>query len=643
MSSSRPPEAAGLPHFLFQIGWMVLGVFLLSQAGEWFMKSSGGLLSPIWPAAGFSLAVALLYGLERAIPAVYLGSLASNFLNGEPTLFLYVGPAGYLLELVVSWALLTKVAKIDLGFSGLKDFGRFVAFGCFPGPLLGGIYGATLLTFSGHLSVSQMVAGFSGFFQSNAFGILIFGPFFLFALRRQNFRPPTIWGRYELLGYALILAALLFILVHVPEIGMSVRLAVIGSTMILSLVVALRFGLRTTTLIQALSIFLVPAFAAMVPGRMGDVRVLMSGGELQPLVHIFAFLTSLGCLFAAAYHDELHALRLRFALAMSSANLCVWDWSSAGWVCHTPAWREKFGVGFRKTIPNEVVLGMVHSEDLPDFEENFRKLSAFEISHWSQNCRMRAADGAWVSVQIDAKPLRRTADDEIASIAGVMRDTTQELEAVQNRITVIETEAQLRTLRSQINPHFLFNALNSIRALIGRQDIQAKTMVTALASLLREVLAGRDARLQSVGKELEIVRDYLDIEAIRFGERIRYRIECPPDLLTQRIPGMLVLTLVENSVKHGISKLEKGGSVEILIGRSPDKASVIVFVVNDGLLKKESANADGYGGQGLENVRERITLSTNGRGSFEIHEIPGPRVEAIALLPFDERYLPSDR
>ena len=166
-------------------------------------------------------------------------------------------------------------------------------------------------------------------------------------------------------------------------------------------------------------------------------------------------------------------------------------------------------------------------------------------------------------------------------------------------------------------------------------------MITSLGSLLREVLAGRDSKLQSVDKELEIVRDYLEVEAIRFGERIRYRIDCPPELLSQRIPGMLVLTLVENAVKHGISKLEKGGQVEILIARSPDQKSLLVFVLNDGTLGDVTAADSTYGGQGLRNVRERIQLSTDGRGSFELHEIDGPRVEAIALLPIDWRYLPG--
>ena len=101
---------------------------------------------------------------------------------------------------------------------------------------------------------------------------------------------------------------------------------------------------------------------------------------------------------------------------------------------------------------------------------------------------------------------------------------------------------------------------------------------------------------------------------------------------------MLVLTLVENAVKHGISKLPKGGGIEILIAHAPDVGALVVFVVNDGSLLIEDDENKTYSGQGLVNTRERILLSTGGRGSFEIHEIPGPRVESIVLLPFDERY-----
>jgi len=642
MSSSRPLEEAGLPQFLFQIGWMTFAVFLLSQAGVWFSKSSSGIISPIWPSAGFALAVALIYGLERAFPAVYLGTLASNLLNGEPVAFLYAGPGGYVLGLVLSWALLTKSVRIDLTFSSLRDFGKFVVLGCLPGPLLAGFYGVLILHLSENLSASQMASGYLGYVQTNAFGTLVFCPLFLFVLRRQDFRPPTVIGRYELLGYSLALAGFVWVLIHDPGVGQSVRFVSIGGVLMLSMLVSIRFGLRTATLFQAMFIFLVPAFAAMIPSRLIDMRTVPGEGGFQLSAHGLAFVSSLGCLLVAAFRDELASLRMKFALALSSADLCVWDWSPSGWACHAPSWSEKFGFAGSKMISEETVHGLVHPDDLPAFEENFRRLAASEIPQWSQIIRMRDVAGRWLWIQLDAKPVRRTADDVIAAVAGVMRDITGEREAVANRISAIETEAQLRTLRSQINPHFLFNALNSVRAMIGRQDAKAKSMITSLGSLLREVLAGKDAKLQSVEKELDIVRDYLEVEAIRFGDRLRYRIVCPPDLLSQRVPGMLVLTLVENAVKHGVSKLEKGGGIEIIIAHAPDSGALVVFVVNDGWLSVDDTGKAAYSGQGLINTRERILLATGGRGSFEIHEIPGPRVEAIVLLPFDERFRRTD-
>lgn len=640
LSSSRPPEAAGLPHFLFQIGWMTFAVFLLTQAGGWFAKSATGIVMPIWPAAGFALAVALLYGVERTVPAVYLGTLAGSFLNGESLLFLYAGPVAHVIAQVVGWFILTKSVRIDLSFASLRDFGKFALLGCLVGPIVGGIYSVFILYLSQNLSTSQMALGYLGFLQTTAFGTLVFGPFFLFVFRRQDFRPPTVLGRYELLGYSVLLGAGVWLLIHVPTLGQNMRFSCIVGIVLLALVVSIRFGLRTAAMFQAMFIFLIPAVVAMVPSRMMEIRRFPTESMEQLSAYGFAFLASLGCLLVAAFRDELASLQMKFALAMSSADLCVWDWSLTGWSCHTPSWKEKFGFAGSKIISDEMVKGLVHPEDLPEFEENFRQLVSSEISLWSQSCRMRDAEGNWIWVQLDAKPIRRTADDAVASVAGVMRDTTHEREAVQNRISAIETEAQLRTLRSQINPHFLFNALNSVRALIGRQDTKAKSMITSLGSLLREVLAGKDLKLQSVEKELEIVRDYLEVEAIRFGERLRYTIDCPPDLLSQRLPGMLVLTLVENAVKHGLSKLEKGGGISITIAHVPASGSLVVFVVNDGtLLAKESGSS--YGGQGLENTRERILLSTEGRGSFEIHEIPGPRVEAIVLLPYDERFRPA--
>lgn len=640
MSSAKPRQAAGLPQFLFQLCWMTFGLFLMVQVGGWFSRSAMGLMSPIWPASGLGLALALIYGLDRAVPAVYLGTLVSDLLGGEPLGFVYAGPIAAVLELVVSWFLLTCVTRIDLSFTRLRDFARFLLLGCLAGPLVGSVLVLVIEQASGDISVSQATAGFLGNLQSHALGTLIFGPFFLFTLRRQDFRPATTAGRYELLGYSLMLAVLVWGHVYGPEDGPHGRFLVLGGIPLLALLVAIRFGFRCTVLFLALFVFLIPAFVSMNPARLVEMRTLPQDRGFDLDSHGFVFLASLGCLLMAAFHEELSGLKVKFALAMSSANLCVWDWSPAGWSCHTAAWKEKFGLVGTKLIPDETVRTLVHPDDLEEFEGNFQKLLDSEIPQWSQSCRMRAADGSWTWVQIDAAPVRLTADDEVASVAGVMRDTTQEREAVQHQIAAIETEAQLRTLRAQINPHFLFNTLNSVRALIGRHDPRAKSMISSLSSLLREVLAGRDTKLQSVAKELEIVRHYLGVESIRFGERLRYRIDCPPDLLSQRLPGMVILTLVENAVKHGISSLENGGSVEVRIAHSPGTDSLVVFVLNDGFLHPHGEESEESIGLGLENTRQRIFLATDGRGSFEIHEIPGPRVEAIVFFPFDTRFQP---
>ena len=634
---SREPH--GLAHYLFQVAWMTFGVFLLTQAGAWFARASGGVISPIWPATGFNLALSLIYGPARAIPATYLGALASNFLTETPLFLICVAPLGYVLELVLSWSVVSQLAKIDLSFPSLRDFVKFVACGCIPGPVLGALFWVGILHSAGTLPEARMAFSFLDYFHANAFGTLIFGPFFLFALRRQNFRPESTWGRYEFLAYSCLLGLILWVLVNVPELGDSFKFAATGAAFILTLVVAMRFGLRSATLFQAMSVFMVPAFAVMVPSRIEGIRFFAKGDyDVQLTALGFVFLSSFSCLMVAAFRDELTALRLKFALAISSADLGIWERNSGGWWCHTPAWREKLGLV--NPEPDSVILGLVHPDDLEEFKDNFRRLSSSEFSQWSQRCRMREAGGRWIHVEIDAMPLRRDADDSIVSIAGALRDITAELEAERHRISAIETEAQLRTLRAQINPHFLFNALSSIRALIGRQDAQAKTMITSLGGVLREVLAGRDTKLLPLEKEIEIVRNYLDVEAIRFGERLRYTIECPPDLLSQRIPGMVVLTLVENAVKHGVAKLEKGGSIEVRVARSPHGQLLVVGVTNDGPLERDSRSGESIGGQGLANVRERIELLAGENGRFVIRELPGPRVEAVITVPLDVRAVP---
>ena len=123
--------------------------------------------------------------------------------------------------------------------------------------------------------------------------------------------------------------------------------------------------------------------------------------------------------------------------------------------------------------------------------------------------------------------------------------------------------AELRLLKSQLNPHFLFNALNGLRSLIADEPDRARDAVTQLARTLRYTLASGDEDLVSLERELEMVDDYLALESMRLADRLRVERDIAPAARTARIPSMLLQTLVENAIKHGIAPLKEGGTLRI--------------------------------------------------------------------------------
>jgi hypothetical protein len=125
-------------------------------------------------------------------------------------------------------------------------------------------------------------------------------------------------------------------------------------------------------------------------------------------------------------------------------------------------------------------------------------------------------------------------------------------------------EAELRALKSQVNPHFIFNSLNSLRALIDENPARARTAVTQLANLLRYSLKSGQLETVPFEDELGIVNDYLALEQVRHEERLRLRLDIAPDALQLPVPPMLLQTLVENAVKYGISPRPDGGEIAIV-------------------------------------------------------------------------------
>ena len=187
------------------------------------------------------------------------------------------------------------------------------------------------------------------------------------------------------------------------------------------------------------------------------------------------------------------------------------------------------------------------------------------------------------------------------------RRSRRALELKALRLEASAHDARLRTLESQLNPHFLFNALNSVRALVVENPPRAQTMITRLAELLRYTLrsAGPGSDISdtvTLDDEIRAVEDYLAIERVRFEERLSVDIAVDPGARRQRVPRMLVLTLVENAVKHGISRLTDGGAVRITAAVSGDRLQV--RVANSGTMRADATAT----GLGLSNARERLQL-----------------------------------
>lgn len=177
-------------------------------------------------------------------------------------------------------------------------------------------------------------------------------------------------------------------------------------------------------------------------------------------------------------------------------------------------------------------------------------------------------------------------------------------------------EAQLASLESRVDPHFLFNTLNSIAALVRDKPADAERVVEQLSALMRSSL-DRQAPLVTLQEELAVVRAYLDIERVRFGDRLRYHIDIDHGLGSTLVPRLSLQTLVENSVKYAISPRRDGGS--ITVRAAANNGHLRLEIGDDGPGFDPSSLPEGHG---LALLRSRLALLYGDRGSLDIHGAP---------------------
>jgi two-component system, LytTR family, sensor kinase len=188
-------------------------------------------------------------------------------------------------------------------------------------------------------------------------------------------------------------------------------------------------------------------------------------------------------------------------------------------------------------------------------------------------------------------------------------------------------QAELDTLKSKLNPHFLFNALTSIRSLIAEDPLRAQDAVGELAEVLRSAMLVEHQQQISFAKELEVVQHYLAIEKIRFEERLQVQYEIDPAAYEQSMPPMLLQTLVENAIKHGISKKAAGGDIRIK-AQMEDK-HYFIHVENTGSIAEDTLQ----NGFGITGTIKRLALLYGNKATFTIRNTGQHTVHATVKLP----------
>jgi two-component system, LytTR family, sensor kinase len=248
---------------------------------------------------------------------------------------------------------------------------------------------------------------------------------------------------------------------------------------------------------------------------------------------------------------------------------------------------------------------------------------------------------------------RRLMSDDVAFLESVAVMVARRIDAArvihercardlrEQEATKLATEAELRALRAQVNPHFLFNSLTTVGYLIQTAPERALGTLMRLTSLLRGVLRRSEGEFATLGEEIELIESYLDIERARFEDRLRVTIDAPRETRNHRIPALLVQPLVENAIKHGVSPSRTGGEVMISAWIAPCNGDAMpggdtlrITVRDTGLGASEASLMAGRNrGVGLSNVERRLKAHYGDQASFSIRSAPGSGTTVELSLP----------
>jgi LytS/YehU family sensor histidine kinase len=225
---------------------------------------------------------------------------------------------------------------------------------------------------------------------------------------------------------------------------------------------------------------------------------------------------------------------------------------------------------------------------------------------------------------------RRYLSEDLETLERLLLAVCEQVERIRGaEIQALVSQAELRALQAQINPHFLFNALNTLYGVIGRENVIARKLVLSLSNLFRSSFA-TSSSLSPLEQELRIVRAYLEIEGLRLGSKLRTEFDVDESLLFEKVPVLSIQPLVENAVKHGIAARHGSGFVRVTVQKQG--ATIVVAVSNSGPFRPDTRGREGHG-IGMSNVRRRLALCYGGSSELEVSTTEDATTVKFAL-PF---------
>jgi len=210
---------------------------------------------------------------------------------------------------------------------------------------------------------------------------------------------------------------------------------------------------------------------------------------------------------------------------------------------------------------------------------------------------------------------RRYLSEDLETLERLLLTVCEQVERIRGvEIQTLVSQAELRALQAQINPHFLFNALNTLYGVIGRENVIARKLVLNLSNLFRSSFA-MSSSLSPLEQELRIVRAYLEIEGLRLGSKLHTEFDIDESLLFEKVPVLSIQPLVENAVKHGVAGRHGSGFVRVTVQKQG--ATMVVAVSNSGAFRHDARGREGNG-IGMSNVRRRLALCYGGSTELEV-------------------------